>query len=266
MYSIMDRIRLSSDETLLDSLTKDSAEYTEEYLKYAKIELEKRKSSSEIMKQLSDLSDDALLDSLTKDSEQKTEEYLNCVKIEVENRKQKEDEINKDYIELYEIKNIAICVILGIITFGIYTMIWQYSIVKKIKLLNNDTSSCVGEFLCLIFVPFYSFYWVYTRAKKLSDGAKIYGITTKDNGAVYLICVFLGFGIVAFALIQNDLNTIATQLSTGATQVSNNQPPTASPQSDDNFIKLKQLSELHKQGILTDEEYEGKKKTLLDRI
>ena len=111
--------------------------------------------------------------------------------------------------ELRETKGIVVCILLSIVTCGIYGLIWQYSIIKKIKLLNNDTSGCAGEFVCCILVPFYAFYWYYTRAGKLSDGAARYGIRISNNGVLYLILAIFALSIVNICLMQNDLNTIA---------------------------------------------------------
>lgn len=182
----------------------------------------------------------------------------------------------KEY-ELFSEKSIAMCIFLSFITFDIYQLFWIYTMCKKIKLLNNDTTSCVGEFLCLVFVPFYSLYWVYTRAKKLSDGANKRGILIQNNSTVCLIVSILGLGIVSYALIQNSLNEIALQLTTpsgsrasNTVQMASTVKPTtdtsAYSQANNHIETIKQLSELHKQGILTDEEFEEKKKTLLNKI
>jgi hypothetical protein len=68
----------------------------------------------------------------------------------------------------------------------------------------------------MIFVPFYSIYWIHTRSKKLFMAAQRYGIQISDNSTANLLLTIFGFGIVAYALIQNDLNTVARTLQSAA--------------------------------------------------
>ena len=114
--------------------------------------------------------------------------------------------------EFREEKNIAVCIILAIVTCSIYMWFWMYSMVKKIRMLANDTSDMVGEYLLLMLVPYYNVYWVYTRGKKISEEAARRGIQISDNSVLYLILNLLGLSIVSYAMIQNDLNKLARML------------------------------------------------------
>ena len=114
--------------------------------------------------------------------------------------------------EFREEKNIAVCIILAIVTCSIYLWFWMYSMVKKIRMLANDTSDMVGEYLLLMLVPYYNVYWVYTRGKKISEEAARRGIQIADNSVLYLILNLLGLSIVSYAMIQNDLNKLARML------------------------------------------------------
>jgi hypothetical protein len=175
--------------------------------------------------------------------------------------------------ELLKVKSIGLSIFLSIITLGIYGMVWNYSICKKIRLLNHESTECTGEWLCLEFIPYYGLYWVYTRSKKISSGAAARGISVADNSTVCLIVSIFGLGIIAFALIQNSLNEIAVNLTAPRNP---SVPYMAQPQNvayaspsahTANYIEeIKQLSQLHQQGILTDQEFENKKKELLSKI
>lgn len=114
--------------------------------------------------------------------------------------------------EFREEKNIAVCIILAFVTCSIYMWFWMYSMVKKIRMLANDTSDMVGEYLLLMLVPYYNVYWVYTRGKKISEEAARRGIQISDNSVLYLILNLLGLSIVSYAMIQNDLNKLARML------------------------------------------------------
>ena len=191
-------------------------------------------------------------------------------------------------VELLAPKSIVACILLSIVTCGIYGLIWNYSIMKKIRLLNQDYTSPVGEFLCFIFVPFYALYWYYTRANRLSTGAASYGLMITSNGILYLILAIFGFSIVNICLMQNDLNTIALAL-TGqhtapnfATQATGEfnaayqnvtgaaaaQAANAKPQQSqqDPVEQLQKLTELRDKGAITEEEFQAKKTELLSRI
>jgi hypothetical protein len=117
--------------------------------------------------------------------------------------------------ELLKVRSIGLSIFLSLITFGIYGMVWNYSICKKIRLLNHESTECTGEWLCLEFVPYYGLYWVYTRSKKISSGAAARGISMPDNGTICLVVSIFGLGIIAFALIQNSLNGIVKNGSVG---------------------------------------------------
>ena len=66
-------------------------------------------------------------------------------------------------------RNIATSIILSFVTLGIYLIYWEYLLVKNIRVIKKDESSCTGEMLCLIFVPFYAVYWWYTRGKTVKE-------------------------------------------------------------------------------------------------
>ena len=114
--------------------------------------------------------------------------------------------------EFREEKNIAVCIILAIVTCSIYMWFWMYNMIKKIRMLANDTSDMVGEYLLLMLVPYYNIYWVYTRGKKISEEAARRGIQITDNSVLYLILNLLGLQIVSYAMMQNDLNKLARML------------------------------------------------------
>lgn len=105
-------------------------------------------------------------------------------------------------------RNIASCIILSLITFGIYSIFWEYLLVKNTRAIKKNTSSCTGEMLCLIFVPFYSLYWWFTRGKSVRDEFSNHGYSASSNETAFLLLVLFGLGIVAMAIMQNDFNSI----------------------------------------------------------
>ena len=114
--------------------------------------------------------------------------------------------------EFREEKNIAVCIILAFVTCSIYMWFWMYNMIKKIRMLANDTSDMIGEYLLLMLVPYYNVYWGYTRGKMISEEAAKRGIQITDNSVLYLILNLLNLSIVSYAMMQNDLNKLARML------------------------------------------------------
>lgn len=189
---------------------------------------------------------------------------------------------------LFEVKSIGLCVLFSFLTFGIYWLVWKYKLIKKIKLLNNDHSSPVGEFLLCTFVPFYIFYWYYTRAAKIENGARSYGINITNNNIVYLILSIFGLSIVCDALIQNDLNIIAGVFNSGRVAydpnmkveapsplIADQETPVVTPSvtpvepttpTVSVVDQIREIASLRDAGILTEEEFQAKKTELLKRL
>lgn len=112
-----------------------------------------------------------------------------------------------------EERNIALCVILSIITCGIYQIYWIYKMSEDLNVVSgrrNDTSGAMVIILWIITCGFYGWYWVYKAGEKLQAAGQIQNKPIPNNGIIYLIlCIFLGIGsIVSACLIQNELNNL----------------------------------------------------------
>ena len=102
-------------------------------------------------------------------------------------------------------------VVLGIVTFGIYIYIWIYrtnEFISKRTPLALQSGSGVQVVLCL-FVPFYVLYWLYKQCKAIDDfKARATGRGGDDLSIICLILSIFGFGIVAYALMQDQINKV----------------------------------------------------------
>lgn len=108
-------------------------------------------------------------------------------------------------------RNIGVCILLSIITLGIYDIYWLYLLVKNTRSIQKDTNDCTGEMLCLIFLPFYSLYWWYTRGEKVKQGFSEHNYTSIGNGVIYLILSIFGLSIVSMAIMQSDFNSLKSE-------------------------------------------------------
>ena len=108
-------------------------------------------------------------------------------------------------------RSIGVCILLSIITLGIYEIYWLYLLVKNIRSIQKNTTSCTKEMLCLIFVPFYSLYWWYTRGEKVKQEFSQHNYASTGNGIVYLIFAIFGLSIVSMAIMQSDFNSLKSE-------------------------------------------------------
>lgn len=113
-------------------------------------------------------------------------------------------------IPIYK-RSIGICIALSIITFGIYFIYWEYLLVKNTRAIQKNDSSCTGEMLCLVLVPFYHLYWWFTHGKIVKDMLTKHGYSVSSNEMAYLVLEICGLNIVSAAIMQNDFNSLKSE-------------------------------------------------------
>lgn len=108
-------------------------------------------------------------------------------------------------------RNIAVCIILSIVTCGIYGIYWFICLSNEANTASNTfgTSGGTAFLLSLITCNIYGIYWAYKQGEKIDVAKKNRGIPSENTGVLYLILWLIGFGIVAEALMQNELNQLA---------------------------------------------------------
>ena len=109
-------------------------------------------------------------------------------------------------------RNIAVAIILSIITCGIYGIYWFIMINNETKDASKDASMPSGGLaflLILITCGIYGYYWAYQMGKHLEKAQSNSGLNATDNSILYLILQLFGLGIINWAIMQNDLNEIA---------------------------------------------------------
>lgn len=102
-------------------------------------------------------------------------------------------------------RSIVMCVILTIVTFGIYSIVWMCRLNRDINEMSGD-SNAPGGFLLVLFVfltlGIYHLYWLYKMGEKCE---RITSLNSHSN-IIYLILGLVGLGIVSYALMQDTIN------------------------------------------------------------
>lgn len=109
-------------------------------------------------------------------------------------------------------RNLALCIILSIVTCGIYGLYWIYTITEDTNRVTgnpNATSGGIVILLGIVTCGIYMWYWMYKEGEYLDQAKTARGIPSSNSGILYLILSIVGLGIVSYALIQNELNNLA---------------------------------------------------------
>ncbi len=109
-------------------------------------------------------------------------------------------------------KSIGVCIILSIITCGIYGLYWLYTMAEDLNHLSgkNDTSGGVVLLLSIVTCGIYQWFWLYQAGDKLNTAKVQRGLPgNSSNGILYLVLGIFGFSIISYALIQNEINNLS---------------------------------------------------------
>lgn len=106
-------------------------------------------------------------------------------------------------------RSLPVCIILSIVTCGIYGIYWFVCMTNEVNLLTGrqDTSGGVAFLLTLVTCNIYAIYWAYKMGEKLDAAKAMRGIPSSNSGVLYLILELI-FPIAAWALIQNEINKL----------------------------------------------------------
>lgn len=160
-------------------------------------------------------------------------------------------------------------VLLLLFTFGIWYLIWIYRVTGYTNCFRDeeDRNPATKLLLCM-FVPFYHIYWTYKTAQRIEKMAAAKGLPSDLSTLCLILAIFVP--IIPPILMQDKLNSIAMPVSSGTTQQPQQpqQPVYAAaqqPQTAPNVAEeLKSYKELLDMGVLTQEEFDAKKKQLLE--
>lgn len=107
-------------------------------------------------------------------------------------------------------RSVGLCIVLSIVTCGIYGIYWFYHVHEDVQTVCGRPMSVSGGMVILLTIitcNIYGIYWSYKMGQFL-DAAK--GNPNGNSGVLYLVLSIFGFNIVAWALMQSELNRFTT--------------------------------------------------------
>lgn len=113
-------------------------------------------------------------------------------------------------------KNIAMVVILSLITCGIYYFYWIYTTTRDINLMirdNNNTDPAMAVIFSIITCGIYNIYWFYKYGNRMFAylGSSVQTVIPPKNGTFYLILMIAAYAVgitvyIAIALFSDEFN------------------------------------------------------------
>ncbi|MFF2889417.1 DUF4234 domain-containing protein [Paenibacillus sp. NPDC057967] len=105
-------------------------------------------------------------------------------------------------------RNIALAIILTIVTCGIYGIYWFIVMTDEVGQLSGDPSFTGFKhfLLTLVTCGVWSFVWAYQVTKQIEYAQLQRGFRPSDNALIYILLTLFGLGIVTYALVQSDVN------------------------------------------------------------
>lgn len=170
--------------------------------------------------------------------------------------------------------NLGMHVVLLLFTFGVWYLIWIYRMTGYLNRVEDEQPrNPTNQLLLCIFVPFYTVWWVYQSAQRIDKLAVAKGIASDLSMLCLILAIFVG--VVPPILMQDKINAIVTtdgapdqpadsaQTQTAGRAPVRQQAATSSKTDVDTAEALKTYKELLDSGVLTQEEFDAKKKQLL---
>ena len=118
--------------------------------------------------------------------------------------------VSKGGVRMIQKRNIVTCILLSLVTCGIYGIVWFINMTDDVAYLSEDPEMSGGKafLFTLITCGIYSFFWAYKMGKNVYRAQLKRNITASDNSVLYVILQVFGLGIVNYCLMQNDINNM----------------------------------------------------------
>lgn len=113
-----------------------------------------------------------------------------------------------------KVRSIASCILLTIITCGLYSILWFGNLNDESNYLAEEprpTSGGVAFLLVLVTCGIYYFYWAYKQGERIDRARMIRNMPPKNQGVLFLVLLFVPYvgGLISLSLMQNEINYLA---------------------------------------------------------
>lgn len=147
-------------------------------------------------------------------------------------------------------------IVLLLFTLGIWEFVWIYRVSKWIKINKDESWNPTTKLLLCIFVPFYTIYWVYKTSTLVDGMAQEKNIPSSITTTCLVLAIFVP--IVAPMIMQDKINAVC-----------DNKQPLNMVKQEQKVSSiaedLRQFKALLDEGVITEEEYQAKKQSILNK-
>ena len=106
-------------------------------------------------------------------------------------------------------RNIGICILLSIVTCGIYGLYWFVVLTDDINQESGETDATSGGMSLLITIVtcnIYGWFWAYKMGEKIDAIKTKNGQPAGNSSILFLLLQLCGLGIVSYAIMQDTIN------------------------------------------------------------
>ncbi len=113
-------------------------------------------------------------------------------------------------------RSIPVCIILSLITCGIYSLYWMIVMTDDVNRLSGRQRPSGGTALLLTIITcgIYGYYWAYQMGDALYAAKVQRGIPASNNNVLYLILEIV-FALIGWCLIQDEINKLVVTTGNG---------------------------------------------------
>lgn len=108
-----------------------------------------------------------------------------------------------------EQRSVGMCIVLSIVTCGIYALYWYACLTRDVNEVTRGAKTAEGGMAVLLDIVtcgIYGIYWAYRAGERLDAERTANGAPYGNLALVYLLLSIFGLGLIAYALVQNELN------------------------------------------------------------
>lgn len=109
-------------------------------------------------------------------------------------------------------RSLATCIILSLITCGIYGLYWYYCLIEDMRTVTGeqeDMSPAMTVFVTVITCGVYGWIWLYRAGDKIDKLRQARGESSSSLAIIYALLAVMALSIVDYCLIQDEFNKLA---------------------------------------------------------